>query len=86
MVINKQKIKKIGPGLNKRYRPKPEQEVVQLFTHWCLEYLMNSIVTVEDKKTKNISKGLHKVGKEGFVFVLDAFKLENCAATRRCIR
>ncbi len=73
-------MKKIGPGVNKCYRPKPEQEAVQLFTHWCLEYLMNSIVTVENKKQKN-SKGLHKVGKGGPVFLLDAFKLENCAAT-----
>jgi hypothetical protein len=63
MVINKQKIKKIGPGLNKRYRPKPEQEVVQLFTHWCLEYLMNSIVTVEDQKTKKIPKASTKLGR-----------------------
>jgi hypothetical protein len=78
-------MKKIGPGLNKRYRRKPEQEVVQLFTHWCLEYLTNSIVTVENKKQKKNSKGLHKVGKGGPVFVLDAFKLENCPAARRCI-
>jgi hypothetical protein len=63
MVINKQKMKKIGPGLNKRYRPKPEQELDQLFTHWCLEYLMNSIVTVENKKQNKIPKASTKLGR-----------------------
>jgi hypothetical protein len=80
MVINKQKMKKIGPGVNKPYRPKPEEKVVQLFTHRYLEYLMNSIVTVKNKKQKKIPKASTKLGR-GTVFVLDAFELENCAAT-----